>query len=187
MLCFSNNVKNIEKYITADMERVKGESRKQNKLQAADSSFIPLYCLSFCSQWIISPLLKFILLRRNISPFLYFPFLSAFPFLQTFSYHSIENTEMENWMYKCKFNDVISISYPVLCWGTYSPDAIHCLVWLHFGLFVHLTWTDHTVSSRQLKLTIWPRDNDSWQETKWKQKGGHVIRWKVTTLFHMAV
>lgn len=50
MLCFSNNVKNIEKYITADMERVKGESRKQNKLQAADSSFIPLYCLSFCSQ-----------------------------------------------------------------------------------------------------------------------------------------
>lgn len=116
-----------------------------------------------------------------------FIFLSFLLFLfKTFSYHSVENAEMENWMYKCKFNDVISISYPVLCWGTYSPDAIHCLVWLHFGLFVHLTWTDYTVSSRQLKLTIWPRD-DSWQETKWKQKGGHVIRWKVTTLFHMAV
>lgn len=44
--------------------------------------------------------------------------------------------------------------YPVVCWCSYSPDAVHSLVWLHFKLLLHLTRADQAVSPGQLKLTL---------------------------------
>lgn len=62
--------------------------------------------------------------------------------------------------------------YPVVCWGSYSPDAVHCLVWPHFVLLLHLTRADQAVSSRQLKLAICRTDRDvrviSKRQRKWK-------------------
>lgn len=153
MLCFSNNVKNIEKYITADMERVKGESRKQNKLQAADSSFIPLYCLSFCSQWIISPLLKFILLRRNISPFLYFPFLSAFPFYRL---SVITQLKTQKWRTGCiNANLTMSFQYLTLFFVGARIVQMQSTAWSGFTLDSSSTWLE--------RITPSAPDSSNWQ------------------------
>lgn len=62
------------------------------------------------------------------------------------------------------------VPYPVVCWGSYSPDAVHCLVWLQFVLFLHLTGTDQAISSSQFKLTIWPTDIDKRERQKYERK-----------------
>lgn len=51
-------------------------------------------------------------------------------------------------------------THPVVQWSSDGPDAVHRLVRLHFVFVLDLTGADHSVSPRQLKLTIWPADSN---------------------------
>lgn len=48
-----------------------------------------------------------------------------------------------------------SSPHPGLRWGSYGPDAVNRLLWLHFVFFFHLTGANQTIKPPKLKLTIW--------------------------------